>query len=111
MTAAKDIPCALRALTTGTIIGLLASSGLRVGEALGLDDADVDLDQGCLTIHLAKFDKTRRVPLHPTCVAALRTYVTQRDQLVPRALVPAFFVSARGLECATPTSPTPFATS
>jgi len=95
MAAARDIPSPRRALTTEAIIGLLAASGLRVGEALALDRGDVDLTEGVLIVRHAKFDKSRLVPLHPSCVAALRVYASRRDQLIPRA-GPAFFASPTG---------------
>lgn len=40
----------LRAATYSTLFGLLASTGLRISEALNLHDADVDLDAALLTI-------------------------------------------------------------
>ena len=46
MTAARGLTPRLRATTFETVIGLLAVSGLRRGEALALDRADVDLDDG-----------------------------------------------------------------
>jgi integrase len=96
MVAAKKIPSALRAATTGAIVGLLACTGMRVGEALALDRGDVDLSRGLLTIHRAKFNKTREIPLQPTATAALPDYAKRRDRLTPRAAEPAFFVSAVG---------------
>jgi integrase len=95
MAGARAISSPRRALTSEAIIGLLAASGLRVGEALALERGDVDLSEGVLTIRHAKFDKSRLVPLHPSCVAALRIYASRRDQLIPRA-GPAFFASPTG---------------
>ena len=96
MREARTITSPLRAASTEALIGLLASSGLRVGEALALDRCDVDFDAGLLTIRHAKFNKTREVPLHSTSVAALRDYAKRRDELMPGAPGPAFFVSASG---------------
>ena len=96
MAAAKEIPSALRAATTEAIVGLLACTGMRVGEALALDRGDVDLPEGLLTIRRAKFNKTREIPLHPTATASLADYAKRRDRLTPRAAEPAFFVSAAG---------------
>jgi integrase/recombinase XerD len=87
---------ALRALTYRTMIGLLAATGLRDGEAFRLDRSDVDLDDGMLTIQDSKFGKSRLVPIHETTVAALRRYEQRRDELCPRTKAPAFFVSTRG---------------
>lgn len=86
----------LRAATHETLFGLLASSGMRVGEALGLGRDDVGLAGGVITVQDAKFGRSRLVPLHPTTIDALRTYVERRDQLCPKARSAKFFVSAGG---------------
>ena len=70
----------LRAATYETLIGLMAVTGLRVGEALGLDRADVDLDDGALHVRAAKQNKQREVPLHDTTTEALREYAHRRDR-------------------------------
>ena len=54
----------LRAATYDTLIGLLAASGLRIGEAIKLDRSDVDWAEGVLLIRESKFGKSRLVPLH-----------------------------------------------
>lgn len=54
------------------LLGLLAVSGMRISEALGLQEQDVDLQSGILTIRQSKFRKSRMVPLHPSTVDALR---------------------------------------
>lgn len=86
----------LRALTYQTLFGLLACSGLRVGEALSLGRQDVDLGDGVLTIRDAKFGRSRLVPLHPSTTQALRDYAGQRDRLCPPPAPAAFFVSSAG---------------
>jgi integrase len=86
----------LRAATHEALFGLLAVSGMRVGEAIGLDRDDVDLAAGVITIRQAKFDRTRLVPLHATTTAALRAYATERDRLCPAPDSLAFFVSGAG---------------
>lgn len=75
-------PCGLRAKTYATLIGLLASTGLRISEALRLRRSDVDLDSGVLLISQTKFCKSRHVPLHSTAKAALQRYVLRRDAFV-----------------------------
>ena len=60
----------LRAATYATLFGLIASAGLRISEALGLSDLDVDLDGAVLTVRQTKFGKSRLVPLHPSVVGA-----------------------------------------
>jgi integrase/recombinase XerD len=72
---------ALRRQTYATLIGLIASTGLRISEALDLRVDDV-LTGGVLRIEDSKFGKSRLVPLHPTAAAALRQYLDQRLGLV-----------------------------
>jgi integrase/recombinase XerD len=94
--AAGRLRSPLRAATYKTLIGLMAVTGMRVGEAVGLDRDDIDWDQALVTIRKAKFGKSREVPLHATTVEALRSYVRRRDQLCPRPKAPSFFVSNAG---------------
>jgi integrase len=86
----------LRALTQQTLIGLLASTGLRPGEALALDNSQVDLQAGVLTILQTKFGKSRLVPVEDSTRAALLHYATRRDELCPKHQTDAFLVSERG---------------
>lgn len=81
----------LRAATYHTLFGLLAVSGLRVGEAIHLDRNDVDLEHGLLVVWEGKFRKAREVPLHPSTVEALHAYSQLRDQLRPRRKQSSFF--------------------
>lgn len=85
-----------RAMLHGTLIGLLAVTGMRISEALGLDCDDVDLDAGVLTIRNTKFGKSRQPPLHQSTVEALTTYERHRAGLRPCPWTQSFFVSARG---------------
>ena len=89
-------PTGLRALTYVTLIGLLAATGLRPGEALALDIHDVDLKDGVLAIRQTKFGKSRFVPVEPSTLAALTQYAERRDELCPRRQTDAFLVSERG---------------
>jgi len=86
----------MRGATLFTMIGLLASTGLRSGELTRLDRPDVDLKRGILRIRGTKFRKNRLVPIHTTTLKVLRTYVTARDRAYPRSTSPAFFLSLRG---------------
>jgi integrase/recombinase XerD len=86
----------LAAATTQTFIGLVFATGMRRGEALGLDRGDLDAATGVLTIRDAKFHKPRRLPLHPSMVAALTDYAARRDRLCPHPRTPALFLSSRG---------------
>lgn len=82
--------------TYSTVLALLAATGMRVGEALALDDTDVDLKQSLITVRRAKFGKSRLVPLHPTSSAALQHYVRRRNRLCPLRQTLGFFVSSTG---------------
>lgn len=86
----------LSAATYEALIGLLAVTGLRVGEAIRLDRADVSLGDGLLTIRESKLGKSRQVPIHPTTVTALRRYLRQRSALSPDPDEPGFFVHPAG---------------
>lgn len=93
---ARSLRQPLRAATHETLFGLLATTGMRIGEAIGLERGDVDLDAGVVTIREAKFDRTRLVPLHPTVIDALGCYPAERDRLCPDPRSPAFFLSSVG---------------
>jgi integrase len=86
----------LRRATFATLIGLLAVTGIRVGEAIALDRGDIDLDAGRLVVRHGKFDKARELALHPSSVDALRRYARLRDRLAPPTGTSAFFVSLAG---------------
>ena len=95
LSAASQRPRPLTAATYHTLFGLMAVTGMRVGEAVGLDVDDVDLDSGVIVIRETKHHKARRIPVQPTTVAALRRYSQLRQHLCPRPRVPCFFVSSR----------------
>ena len=83
-TGAVDVlagPHELQPHTYHCLFGLLAVSGLRLGEAVNLQPQDVDWSEGVLTIRGAKFGKTRLVPLHPSTLAVLRDYADLRDKI------------------------------
>jgi len=94
--AAREIRYPFKALTLSTLLGLLAVTGMRVSEAIGLDRGDVDREESILTVRDTKFGKSREVAIHPTTLDALERYVTQRDRRFPRGPAPAFFVSLTG---------------
>lgn len=85
----------LRPHTFRTLIGLLASTGLRSGEAIRLTVTDVqlDLDTPRLLVRQTKFRKSRIVPVHPTTAEMLRRYLKQRARLGYDGQSDAFFVS------------------
>jgi integrase/recombinase XerD len=94
--AARALRPPLRAATCEAIFGLIAASGMRIGEAIGLARDDLDLGTGVITIREAKFGRSRLVPLHPTVTAALGRYAAERDRLCPRPRSAAFFLSGAG---------------
>jgi integrase/recombinase XerD len=83
---------ALRPHTHATFIGLLAGSGLRMGEAIRLRDTDVSLDQdpAVITVRESKFKKSRLVPLHPSVGEKLNAYRKRRGRSE------SFFIDDRG---------------
>lgn len=96
MAQARALRYPLPALTYPTLIGLLAVTGMRVGEALRLDRGDINWDEGLLLIRESKFTKSRQLALHATALDALAGYCRQRDELQPSPQTPAVFVSMRG---------------
>lgn len=78
------------------LLGLLAATGLRLGEALHLQIGDVDLQQGVLTIHAAKHGRWRLVPLHPSTVAVLGEYLRRRERAFGARASSYVFVSNTG---------------
>jgi integrase len=86
----------LRALTYPTLIGLLTTTGLRPGEALRLEQADVDLERGMLFIRDSKFGKSRFVPLHASTRDALASYARRRPVRYVHTQTSAFLVSDSG---------------
>jgi len=91
------LPRRVGAATYQTLIGLLAVTGLRIGEMIGLDRDDLDADHdGLLRVREGKFGKSRLVPLHPTTLAALRDYLQVRDELLPTPASPALLSSTAG---------------
>jgi integrase/recombinase XerD len=96
MAAAGKLRPPLRAARHQTLIGLLAVTGMRPGEALALDRYDVDLGRGVLHVRAGKQHKQREVPVHQSTVRALRDYARLRDTHIPEPATPAFFISARG---------------
>jgi integrase len=86
----------LRPLTYSTLFGLLASTGIRISEALDLDKDHVDLAHGILRIEQTKFRKCRFVPLHPTVTRAMRRYARERDLDQHLRSSDAFFIGRHG---------------
>ncbi len=96
--AAQKLPSAtgLRAATYATFLGLLAVTGMRMGEAVHLDREDVDLAQGLLTLRQTKSGKSRYVPIHLSTQQALLDYQAHRDRIYPKPQTASFFLSEPG---------------
>ena len=94
--ATEQLRPPFRAVTYRTVFGLLAVTGLRVGEAIALERRDVDLARRMLTVRQTKFNRSRRLPLLPSVVAALGIYAHERDRSGPPPRAPNFFLSMRG---------------
>ncbi len=91
-----ESPHKLQPRTYYCLFGLLAVSGLRVGEAINLQPQDVDWSEGVLTIRGAKFGKSRLVPLHPSTLAVLLDYAKRRDQIFAGRPMSTFLVTSHG---------------
>jgi integrase/recombinase XerD len=72
----------IRGLTYSTLFGLVANTGLRITEAIGLDNGDVDLDTAVLTIRMGKAGKARLVPVSASTADRLAAYADERDRLL-----------------------------
>lgn len=95
MEAALTLPplMKLRPRTWHTFYGLLAATGMRVGEAIELDVADVSLREGTLVVRRDKSGNSRLLPLAPTTVEALAEYSGRRRRRHPAPRSPAFFLT------------------
>jgi integrase/recombinase XerD len=87
-------PNGIRALTFATLFGLIAVTGLRVSEAIALDDNDADLENGILTVRRGK-SGSRIVPISQSTTDQLAAYAKERDRLLGRAPT-SFFISDTG---------------
>ena len=85
----------LRGLTCSTLFGLIAVTGLRISEALGLDPADLEVESGILHVRQGKLGKERLLPLDHSVVQRLESYGRERDRLLGRR-PGAFFVTCEG---------------
>jgi integrase len=86
----------LRGLSFQTLIGLLACSGLRIGEALRLQRKDIDWTTGLLTVRHSKFGRSRGVPLQVSSLSALQFYLQKRQKCRPQTDREVFFLGQNG---------------
>jgi integrase len=96
MRAAQRLRGELHAATTQTLIGLLAVTGIRVGEAIALGRDDVDRAGQLIRVIDGKFAKSREVAVHDATIAALDSYTAVRDRICPAPRCEAFFLSRNG---------------
>jgi integrase/recombinase XerD len=88
--------CNLSSLTCRTLILLLYGTGLRIGEAIDLNFADVDLQEGILCIRDSKFYKTRLVPLGEDLKRVLSRYAAHHNRRPPFIPNAPFLLTQRG---------------
>jgi len=96
MAATATLRFPFRAATYHTLIGLLATTGMRVGETIALDRDDLDWAAGCLLVRKGKPGAPRELPLHQSTLRALAAYARLRDWHWPCPKAPAFFLSMAG---------------
>ncbi|GAA1140962.1 tyrosine-type recombinase/integrase [Ornithinicoccus hortensis] len=95
LAAADHLRPTIRATTFHTLIALMAATGLRTGEAIGLDVDNLDVAAATLRVR-GKYGKTRLLPLHPSVLAGLTGYLQQRARLLPAEDCPALLISSTG---------------
>ena len=97
MTEASRLPSSngVRSLTYTTLFGLIAVTGLRISEALALNNDDIDWQSGVLTIRRGKAGKARLIPVSKSTIERLAAYTAKRDRLLGRKPKP-FFVTDNG---------------
>lgn len=94
--ACDTIRSPMRAATYRTLIGLLAVTGMRIGEAIALNTDDVDFEHGLLRVRSGKFGKARQLALHATTVQELGNYQRLRARYRPRPQTAALLSSTTG---------------
>lgn len=95
LAAADQLRPAIRAATLHTLIALMAATGIRTGEAIGLDVSS--LDRAAATLQVSgKYGKTRLLPLHPTVLDGLTDYLDTRARMLPAGTCPALLISSTG---------------
>lgn len=97
LAAADTLSPRFKALTWRTLIGLLAATGMRPGEACHLTPSDIDLTNGVIEVLQTKFGKSRLVFIHPTTATMMGSYLQARQEWVGAAAraCPTVFVNTR----------------
>ena len=96
-------PGSLRPHTYRTLLGLLYSTGMRIGEAMALTLQDVDPNSQRLYIAEGKFRKARWVALSESTTRALERYIDKRIKIAPRGLDSPLFLNERRRRLCHPT--------
>ncbi len=96
MAASRRLRSPIQAATLETVVGLLAASGLRVAEAIRLDDTDLDVDSQLLLVRTSKGGRSRLVPLDASVMDAVMAYVAVRDRAFSPRRSTSLFVSTVG---------------
>ncbi len=108
--AAGTLRTPLRVATMQTLLGLLAVTGMRLGEVVGLDRDDFDARNGFLLVRGAKFGKSRELALHPSTVAAVQRYLRRADRPPPADRTTALLITIVGTRLSTKDVQRTFAT-
>ena len=108
--AAATLRTPLRVATMQTLLGLLAVTGMRLGEAVGLDHDDFDARNGFLLVRGAKFGKSRELALHPSTVTAVQRYLRRADRPPPAPGTTALLLTIVGTRLSTKDVQRTFAT-
>ncbi len=72
-----------KARTYAMVIGLLACTGMRIGEVIALHDTDIDEGACTMLVRESKFGKSRLVPVHATTMNAIDAYRAERGRVLP----------------------------
>lgn len=95
LAASDQLRPAIRAATFHTLIALMAATGIRTGEAIGLDVSSLNRTAATLQVS-GKYGKTRLLPLHPSVLSGLTRYLDERSRLLPAGACPALLISSTG---------------
>lgn len=93
--AADQLRPAIRAATFHTLIALMSATGIRTGEAIGLDVASLDRAAATLRV-IGKYGKTRLLPLHSSVANGLIDYLGARARQLPAGACPSLLISSAG---------------
>lgn len=85
----------IHAWTLYAFLGLIAVTGMRIGEAISLSRESVDLKLGIITILESKNKKSRKIPIHPSVTRTLKQYSSARDRFLKKT-PQYFFVDDHG---------------